>query len=802
MISELSPAQVRARCDPGRFSFQSTAELKPAATIIGQPRATAALRFGLGMPDGSYHVVAAGPPGTGKMTAVGTFLAEAARSRPAPADTAYVYNFANPDAPLALRLPAGQGRRLADDVQRVVKVVRDRLPQAFEAEGYTGQRDLLVKALEQEREERLNELQQEARAQDFALQSTPMGLALVPLHHGQPMSDADFAALSPADRDRLQQRRQGLEDQVEALLKSLRERERGVREDLEKLDRDVALQVVGGLFKDLLEDYAAVAAVEPYLVALRDDIIARGDLFRQRPDDDNQAAMTLAVQRDQALRRYQVNVVVARDPTAGAPVVTVSHPTYQNLIGRVEKEAQFGALVTDHTLIRGGALHQANGGYLVVNVNDLLTQPFAWDSLKRALANRQIVIEDPSDWLGGMAVRSLRPVPVALDVKVVLVGESQIFAALRAVDPEFAELFRVRADFDSSMARTAENEDALVAFVARNCQEEGLRPFDRTGVARVIEHASRLAEDQRRLALQFSALSDLVREASYWAGAAGSATVTGEHVRQAVAQQIYRASLVEDRLDELVQRGVLLVDVTGAQVGQVNGLAVESTGDHSFGRPSRITAVVGVGREGVIDVEREVELGGKLHSKGVMILAGFLTDRFAQQFPLALHARLTFEQSYGEVDGDSASSTELYALLSRLSDVPIKQNLAVTGSVNQRGEIQAIGGVNEKIEGFFQTCKVKGMTGDQGVVIPVSNAADLMLDDEVVEAIAAEKFHVYAVGTVEEGIEALTGVPAGQHDAEGHFPPDTVYARVTERLAAMVQALRNAGAPPTAGPPA
>jgi lon-related putative ATP-dependent protease len=792
--SELAPEQLRRVCDPLSLPEGASSALSEADGIIGQPRATAALRFGLEMPDPGYHVFVAGPPGTGKMTAVSAYLTAAARERPVPEDWCYVYNFADPERPRALRLAAGQGHQLARDLDHLLTVAQQQLPRVFESDEYTGRRDALLKAFESERAARLEQLDARARAQGFALQVTPMGLLLVPLHHGRPMSEEEFTALSPEQRQALEQARAALDEEISRTLKELRREERAVREQIERLDRDVALYTVGGLFDDLVEKYGDVPEVVEFLASLRDDLVAQIGLFRASPEEGTATAGLAALQREQTLRRYRVNVIIDRSGAEGAPVVQETHPTYQNLIGRIEKEAHFGTLTTDFTLIRAGALQRANGGYLVLQAEDVLRQPLAWDGLKRALRNRAVAIDEPADWLGVTTVRTLRPEPIPLQVKVILVGEPMTYYLLYALDPDFRELFRVRADFDLEMPRTPENEAAFVRFVGRVCDQEKLRPFDRGALAAVIEHASRLAEDQEKLSVQFGAVADLVREASYWAGRAGAATVAAAHVRQALDQSVYRSNMIEERIRAMIARGTLLVDVDGARVGQVNGLAVHDLAGYRFGRPTRITATVGIGREGVIDVEREASLGGRLHSKGVLILAGFLVDRFAVEHPLSLSARLVFEQSYEEVEGDSASSAELYALLSRLADLPIRQGLAVTGSVNQKGEIQPIGGVNEKVEGFFAVCTAKGLTGDQGVLIPIGNLPNLMLRDEVVEAVRQGQFHIYPVRTVDEGIALLTGMPAGERDADGRFPADTVNGRVAARLRAMVEALRTASA--------
>lgn len=789
MLAELPPERLRRQTDPTLFDFDTTAEVQPSEGIVGQPRATAALQFGLGMLGRGYHVYVAGAPGTGKMTAVNVYLRELARRRPAADDLCYVYNFADPERPRALRLPTGRGRQLAHDLDQVLAVAQQQLPRVFESDEYTSQRDAITKAVDDEREARLARLDEHARTEGFALQATPMGLLVIPLRDGKPMREEEFAVLSPEQREEWQRKKRHLDEEISEVLKSLRALERLARERLERLDRDVALYTVGGLLEDVMERYRDLPAVSQYLSEVREDLAEQVNLFRA-PSARTDESIEPRWMRERALRRYRVNVIVGDGNVTGAPVVVEPHPTYQNLIGRIEREAQFGVLTTDFTLIRGGALHRANGGYLVLQAEDVLRQPFAWDGLKRALRDRVATIEDPADWLGMAPVRTLRPEPTELDLKVVLVGDPTTFYLLYTLDPDFRELFGVRADFDRTMPRTPENERAFAGFVCRICDQENLCHANRSAMALIVEHASRLAEDQNKLSVQFGTIADLIRAASYWARQAGATTVGVEHIRQAIEQQTYRSNMIEQRIREAIARGILLVDVAGSAVGQVNGLAVHTLADYSFGMPVRITAAAGVGREGVVDVERESQLGGRIHSKGVLILAGFLVDRFAQSKPLGLTARLTFEQSYEEVEGDSASSAELYALLSRLSELPIKQGFAVTGSVNQKGEVQAIGGVNEKIEGFFATCREKGLNGQQGVVIPAANVQHLMLKDEVIAAVRDGQFHIYPVRTIDEGIELLTGVPAGVRGTDGRYPEGTVNARIEARLAAMIQTLQ------------
>lgn len=795
MVERLTPDQVRRVCDPQSLGCESTRDLPPTGGLIGQPRAVAALRFGLGMTDSHYHIFAAGLPGTGRVTAIRSFLEELARTRPTPDDWCYVFNFAQPDRPQALRLPAGRGRALVADMRRLLEAVQRQLPRVFESDAYTQRRDQILNELQRRRGEMLAALEQRARAEGFALQAMPGGLLLIPLLHGQPLSDEALAALPPEIRRRIDQRRQHLEEEVRVVLKELRNLERRAHERLHELDRQAVLSVVGDLIEDLVERYRDLPAVVRYLEAVREDLLQTWPQLRLPAEEPAMAPLGLHFwQRERVLRRYQVNLIVDNAEVQGAPVVMEIHPSYANLIGYVEREVVLGVPVTDFTLIRAGALHRANGGYLVLTAEDVLRQPGAWDGLKRTLRTNQITIEEVPDLFGliGIVPRGLRPEPIPLEAKIILVGAPLTFYLLYWLDPDFRELFKVRADFALTMDRTPENERAYAQFAAMLCQKENLLPFDCTALAALVEHGSRLAEDQRKLSTHFGALADVMREADYWARQERVATVSRIHVRRALEEKIYRSNLIEERIQELIARGIILVDVSGAVVGQVNGLAVSTLADLTFGRPTRITATIGAGREGVIDIEREVRLGGPIHSKGVLILGGFLVDRFAQDKPLTLHARLVFEQSYEEVEGDSASSAELYALLSRLADVPIRQGLAVTGSVNQRGEVQAIGGVNEKIEGFFAACKAKGLTGDQGVIIPASNVDNLMLNEEVVDAVAQGRFHIYPVRTIEEGISLLTGLPAGRRLPDGTFEPETIFWRVDRRLRELARSLRAA----------
>lgn len=802
MVRELRPEELRRVCLPSALGFTCTDEIAPLPGIIGQERAVDALEFGLGIRRPGFHVFVAGPPGTGKTTAVRTFLEQRARKEPVPPDWCYVYNFEDPFRPRCISLPPGRGRQFRQDMRQLVGKARREIPKAFEAEAYTSRRERIAQEVNRQREALFTALSQKAMEQGFSIQPTPVGFIILPLVKGRPLTEEEFLRLDPAVRAELQARREALEQALKAVLKEVRALERQAEEQIHALNREVALHVVGGIIEDLLDAYADLPQVVAYLQAVREDMLQNLENFfipAQQPPSP-QAPLP---PQELALRRYEVNLLVDNSTLHGAPVVVELNPSYPTLFGRLEKEAMFGLLQTDFTLIKPGALHRANGGYLVLDLEELVRNPFSYESLKRALRNREIVIEDLVERLGFVATKTIQPEPIPLDVKVLLLGSPFHYYLLYTLDEDFREVFKVRADFDSRMERTPETERLYCSFLCTLSQKEGIRPFTAEAAAKVVEVGSRLAEDQTKLSTRFGDLADIVREADYWAGVDGSPRVEAAHVHKAIEKKIYRSNLIEERIQEMIRRNVLLVETEGSKVGQVNGLSVIILGDYAFGRPNRITASLGLGRAGLIDIEREARLGGPIHTKGVLILAGYLTYRFAHDKPLTLSARLVFEQSYEMVEGDSASSAELYALLSALADLPIKQGIAVTGSVNQKGDVQAIGGVNEKIEGFFHTCRLKGLTGEQGVIIPEANVQHLMLKEEVIEAVRQGKFHIWAVRTVDEGISILTGVPAGERQPDGTFPPDTVNGRVDKRLREMNKAMAAApaeGARPAEAP--
>lgn len=794
---ELSAQQLRRLCSPDDLSFQSTADLELLDDIIGQERATRAIEFGLDIPYYGYNIFALGPSGAGKTTTITQYLERKAATLPIPNDWAYVNNFERPDEPKALRLPPGGGVRLRDRFDHLLDELEELLPKAFESENYEQHRKEMVQELDERRQQVVNEMEAGARSQGFAIIETPTGLLFAPLIDGKAATREQFEQLPEEKKKTLEAAEPVLRAQMEKTLREVKAINDEATSRLQHLDREIAAATLGPGFDELKAQYAEWDDVLTYLEDVRQHIAHHVDRFKSQADDgeapDGGPAALLLRPPESLFDNYQINIVVDHQQEHGAPVVVETNPTYYNLVGRIEHEAEFGALITDSSMVKGGSLLRANGGFLVVDARALLRQPLAFEALKRSLRHHQVKIEELSEQLSVVATTSLSPQPIPLKVKVILIGDPYTYYLLYAYDDEFQKLFKVRADFASEMQWDLENTVKIARFIRTRSEKEGLRAFDLTGVAKVVEHAGRLVEDQRKLTTRFAHVADVVREADYWAGKAGHTLVTGADVEQAIDERRYRSGLVEERVREAIVDGTIMIDVAGAVVGQVNGLAVLMLGDHMFGKPSRITAKTFLGQAGVVNIEREARLSGKTHDKGMLIINGYLGGRYAQNKPLSLTATITFEQSYDGIDGDSASSTEVYALLSALSGLPINQGIAVTGSVNQNGEIQAIGGATAKIEGFFDICQEKGLTGTQGVIIPESNVNSLMLREDIVQSVAEGKFHVYPVRTVDEGIAILTGVAAGERGQDGKFPKETVNRLVDDGLRRLARRLKSFG---------
>jgi lon-related putative ATP-dependent protease len=795
---QLEACQLRQTCDPTQFDFETTEELEPLAHMIGQERAVGAIRFGMGIQRDGYNLYALGPSGTGKRTTISQFLEAKAAEEPVPSDWCYVNNFEDTHRPNTLELPPGKGLELRDDMEQLVEELRIAIPTAFESEDYQTRKQELEEEFQEKQEEALNAIQEKAKERGIALIRTPVGLAFAPVEEGEVVSPDEFQNLPDEKREQVKEDIAELQEELQETMRQARQWEREARAKVKELNRQVAMLAVGHRIDELEETYGDLESVIAFLEAVKNDVVENVDDFRRTGEEEPEAILGLPTQHIQEakFRRYQVNVLVDHSESEGAPVIYEEHPTYNNLIGRIEHIAQMGALVTDFNLIKPGALHRANGGYLLIDARELLTQPYAWEGLKRVLRAQQVRIESLSQALSLVSTVSLEPDPIPLKVKIVLIGERMLYYLLNYYDPDFSELFKVEADFDDAMPRTPENDQLYARLIATMARREDLRPFDRGAVSRVIERSSRLVGDTKKLSTHLLSVAELLEEADYWAAEAGNGVVTVTDVQRAVDEQINRADRLRERTHEAIKRGMILLDTSGAKTGQVNGLSVIALGNYAFGRPSRITARTRLGKGNVVDIEREVDLGGPIHSKGVLILSSYLGARYAPEHPLSLSASLVFEQSYAGIEGDSASLAELCALLSALADAPIQQSFAVTGSVNQHGEVQPIGGVNEKVEGFFDTCQAKGLTGDQGVLIPVANVEHLMLREDVVEAVKEGNFNVYAVKTVDEAISLLTGVPAGERDEERKFPAGSVNQRVEARLIELAEKQRDSGEEP------
>jgi lon-related putative ATP-dependent protease len=780
----LEAAELRRVVNPSSLGFKTTDELLPITGLIGQERALKAIQFGINIKSHDFNLFVLGPPASGKTTAVRSHLGPKAAESQTPPDWAYVYNFETPNRPKALKLPHGRAKALARGMIAALDELRNVLPARFESEDYQARRRAVDEQFRSGNEEALEGLSKKAQSQNIALLRTPQGFAMAPMHEGKVVKPEVFNALPEAMRRDVETKIAALEKELGQVLERLPRSDKKRRSQLSELNEEVAKTAIRDALYDLHASLSDIPEAAAYLEAAGHDMVRNVGLFLATGEEENAIVkQSVDTAHDPRFRRYMVNVMAANGESAsGAPLVEEDNPTYGNLVGRVEHFAQMGTLVTDFLLIKPGALHKANGGYLLLDARRLLLSPFAWEALKRAIKAREVRIEPPVETAGLISTQTLDPEPIPLEIKVVLFGDRELYYLLAAHDPDFPGLFKVQADFDDTIKRSSENDNAYARVIASVVKEHGLKPVDAAGVARVIDEGARLADDREKLSIELGRISDIVREADYWSGQAKRKITSRQDVSRAIDEQIHRADRLRDRAQETINRGIVLLDTEGSRVGQINGLSVLQLGSFSFGRPSRITARVRLGAGRVVDIEREAKLGGALHTKGVMILWGFLAGRYALDVPLALAATLVFEQSYGGVDGDSASSAELYALLSALAEVPIRQSLAVTGSVNQQGEVQAIGGVNEKIEGFFDLCRARGLNEEQGVLIPKSNVQHLMLREDVVEAVKNGQFAIYPVGTIDEGIEILTGVKAGERGQGGRFAAGTVNRLVEDKL--------------------
>lgn len=791
-ITKLTSDQLYRKCDPSKFDFNSTADLEERLSALGQDRAIHAVELGIHIKSRGYNLFCLGPEGTGKTSLVKRILEKEAKNRKTPDDWAYVYNFDEPYKPIAISFPAGQAAEFAKDVDELLEELSDSLPEIIESEEYKAALGIIRQKYKTKKEEYINVLQKKAKGKRVSLLHMQMGLVVAPMKDGEVLSPDAFEQLPEEEKKMIMDDLNAMQEEIENATQDLPRWEEKQKREITVLREKFVRSAVKDPIDALRKKYKSLQPSR-FLKQIQDNILNNIDDFVPT-DSDKQAAAAGAEEdplqlllskmkqpEEDKFAKFKVNVIVKNVPDSGAPIITVDYPTQGNLVGKVERIQQYGALLTDFTLIKAGALHQANGGFLLLDARKVLEQPYAWDSLKRAIASKRVKIEAPSEETSFTTI-SLDPEPIPLDIKVVLTGDFEIYELLSERDPDFRDFFKVEADFGMIMDRNAENEIEYAKLIGSLSKKKQLRSLNRQAVARVIEYASRLADDAGKLTAHISSIGDLLREADYWARVSNSKQIGKNHIDQAIEAQIYRSDRIKKAMLEEIDKGTILMDVKGERVGQINGLVVYDFSRYSFGKPARITTQVRIGKGDFMDIEREISMSGPIHTKGVLILKSLISNRFAKHYPLSLSASIVFEQSYGGVDGDSASSTEYYCLLSAISNIPIKQNIAVTGSINQFGEIQPIGGVNEKIEGFFDVCAHDGLTGKQGVIIPRTNVDNLMLRADIVQAVEEGRFTIYAIDTVDDGIEILTGVKAGKADNNGNYPKGTVNYLVEESL--------------------
>lgn len=781
----LAYLQLRHTCDPKKLKFKSTESLPDFKSIIGQDRAVCALMFGLDIKNHGFNIYALGPTGTGKTTAIVKYIEKEAKNRPEPYDWLYVNNFLNNDKPKKLRLPAGKGYAFRDDMDRLVLELKTEVPKAFEAENYEYEREAIEKTFRTKSESLLQQLTKKADESGLQLVQSPHGFAVFPVVNGKVLTPEERAKLSQEEMQKISVSEENIIGKLHDAMRQFEQLQKDARGKVLELDQRVIAFSVNHLISDLKEKYQEYQEVTEFLTEVREHLLKNVQAFKRIKQSETvslQEQFLMLSGNEPTFEEYRANLIVDNSKTKGAPVVFEKNPIGPNLVGRIEQQGVFGALVTNFRMIKCGALHRANGGYLILNMLDVLKKPMTWEILKRALKNREIVIENIIESLGAFVTKTLDPEPIPLDVKVVLLGDPMIYYLIHEFDSEFRELFKVKADFATYMEWNDKTACQYAEFIGVICREENLQHVAPSGVAKIIEYGARLVGHQQKVTVKFGEIADIVRQANYFAGKNKNSLITAADVQEALNNKIYRSNYLEEIINEMITEKTIKISTKGEIVGQINGLSVLTLGDYSFGKPSRITARTYMGGAGIINIERETKLSGRIYNKGSMIIAGYLSGKYAQNVPITLSASIAFEQVYEEVEGDSASAAEIYALLSGISNYPLRQDLAITGSVNQHGEIQAIGGVNEKIEGFYHVCKVFGLTGTQGVVIPESNVKNLMLHEEVVDAVKEGKFHIYAIATVDEGVPLLMNRPAGNRQANGQYPKNTANWFIEQRI--------------------
>jgi len=766
--------------------FQSTNEIIPLQEMIGQNRAVKAVEFGLSVKKTGYNVFVSGAPGTGKITYIKNYTNRLAKKEETPEDWIYVHNFQMADQPMAINLPPGEGRNFSKKMDQLIEEVQAEIKKTFEGEDYERQKSDLLKKYKDKQQSIMSQLDQSAREKGFIIQKKSTGIFTIPAKDGQPMKQEDYDQLSKEEKDRLSQVSQEVQEEVSDAMRQVRQIDREAKKALQDLDKNIAHMAVDDPINELKEENSQYEKLVKYLEAVREDIIENIDDFKEGDEEEPQLPF-LSRRQEDPRRKYRVNLFIDNSELEGAPVIQESNPTYTNLTGKAEYRNRMGTMETEFTLLKPGSLHQANGGYLIIQARDILSHYQAWDALKRSLKNQRVKIENIGEHLGYMTMATLKPEAIPLRVKVILIGSPLFYNILYHYDEDFGKLFKIKADFDIEMEADRENVNKLASFIATHCHQEDLLHFNREGVIAIAEYSSRIASHHGRLSTRFNELVEIIYEAETYARQEGKKIVDQQDVQKAIKEKTYRFNRVESKLHTMIEEGTLLFDFDQEKVGQINGLSVSNMGDYQFGHPVKITANTFLGKAGIVNIEREVKMSGQIHSKGVLILSGYLGYRYAQDTPLSLSASLTFEQMYSGIEGDSASAAELFALLSSLSQTPIQQNFAVTGSVNQKGEIQPVGGITEKVEGFFNATRVRGIKEGAAVIIPEANRKNLLLSEEVKEAIAEDKFSIHSIKTVDEGIELLTGEKAGKINSKGHYPRGTINLKVQEKLREMAR---------------
>ena len=786
-MKELNYTELKNTCDPYKLGFKTTKELECYNGIIGQERAVKAFEFGLNVKMKGYNIYVAGPSGSGKTTYAKQSTEKKAKNEKVPYDWCYVYNFDDPRCPLSLRFEPGIGKQFRDDMNELVSFFKTELSKAFSSEDYDRQKIDLSRVYDEKRDVMIKRLDSVAADKGFSLKTSNSGIIFQPIIDGEPIDEENYDNLPENVKEGINERLELIQDDVNSIMRDIKAVDKEYKQKMDDLDYKVGMFAIGHYVSSLQEKYQNSERVIKYLEAVQEDVLENIDQFTENePDEDDPIAALIpklsGTKTEDVTLKYRVNLIVDNSKTEGAPVIVDYNPTYYNLVGEVEYDNEYGNLTTDFMKIKAGSMHRANGGYIIIQVQDLLSNVQAWEALRRIIKTREIAIENLRDTVGAIAVTTLKPEPIPADVKVILIGGSYYYELLRGYDEDFSKLFKIRADFDYEMEMSDENISKIAGFISKFCKNENVPAFDCTAVAAVVEYASRIVESQKKLSTRFNLISEILAEAATWAQMENAEFVTAEHVKKADEEREYRLAMYQEKMNELLDDGTVMIATDGFCVGKINGLAVLDMGDYMFGSPTRITATTYKGKSGIVNIEKEAEMSGPTHNKGVQIITGYLGSMYAQNMPLSLSCRIAFEQNYNGIDGDSASSTELYCILSSLSEIPVNQSLAVTGSVNQCGEIQAIGGVTYKIEGYFDLCKRRGLTGRQGVVIPVSNVKDLVLKEEVIEAVKEGLFHIYPVSTIDEGIEILLGTEAGVKDENREYPSESVHGKVMAKL--------------------